>query len=138
MLDVLARNDVVATFCVVGDQVSGNEQVLRRQLQATRDRFQVGEVTRTDVALAESRLAAADGYVTGLEPAINFPNPKSFEAQQGRVAKLAPGESRSFEIDLDLHDGADAVSSAEAQVKQLQDGTDPVILDAPDPGWSAE
>lgn len=30
VLDVLARNDVVATFCVVGDQVSGNEQVLRR------------------------------------------------------------------------------------------------------------
>ncbi len=36
-----------------------NEQVLRRQLQATRDRFQVGEVTRTDVSQAESRLARA-------------------------------------------------------------------------------
>lgn len=37
----------------------GNEQVLARQLQATRDRFNVGEVTRTDVAQAESRLARA-------------------------------------------------------------------------------
>src|SRR3546814_14855056 len=36
-----------------------NERVLRRQLQATRDRFEVGEVTRTDVAQAESRLALA-------------------------------------------------------------------------------
>ena len=36
-----------------------NEQVLARQLQATRDRFNVGEVTRTDVAQAESRLARA-------------------------------------------------------------------------------
>ncbi len=36
-----------------------NEQVLSRQLQATRDRFNVGEVTRTDVAQAESRLARA-------------------------------------------------------------------------------
>lgn len=36
-----------------------NERVLRRQLEATRDRFQVGEVTRTDVAQAESRLARA-------------------------------------------------------------------------------
>ena len=36
-----------------------NERVLRRQLDATRDRFQVGEVTRTDVAQAESRLAGA-------------------------------------------------------------------------------
>jgi len=36
-----------------------NEQVLTRQLQATQDRFRVGEVTRTDVAQAESQLAQA-------------------------------------------------------------------------------
>jgi TolC family type I secretion outer membrane protein len=33
--------------------------VLRKQLEATRDRFRVGEVTRTDVAQAESSLAQA-------------------------------------------------------------------------------
>ena len=37
----------------------GNEQVLQRQLEATRDRFQVGEITRTDVSQAEARLAGA-------------------------------------------------------------------------------
>ncbi|MCS6890770.1 MAG: TolC family outer membrane protein [Rhodovarius sp.] len=36
-----------------------NEQVLTRQLQATNERFRVGEITRTDVAQAESRLAGA-------------------------------------------------------------------------------
>lgn len=36
-----------------------NEQVLRRQLEATQDRFEVGEVTRTDVSQAEARLADA-------------------------------------------------------------------------------
>lgn len=36
-----------------------NEEVLRRQLEATQDRFDVGEVTRTDVAQAEARLARA-------------------------------------------------------------------------------
>jgi TolC family type I secretion outer membrane protein len=36
-----------------------NEQVLRRQLQATRDRFNVGEVTRTDVSQAEASLSTA-------------------------------------------------------------------------------
>jgi outer membrane protein len=36
-----------------------NEQVLRKQLEATQDRFRVGEVTRTDVAQAESQLAQA-------------------------------------------------------------------------------
>ncbi|MBI4969034.1 MAG: TolC family outer membrane protein [Rhodospirillales bacterium] len=34
-----------------------NEQVLRRQLEATRNRFQVGEITRTDVSQSEARLA---------------------------------------------------------------------------------
>jgi len=36
-----------------------NEQVLQRQLDSVQDRFRVGEVTRTDVAQAQSRLSAA-------------------------------------------------------------------------------
>jgi len=36
-----------------------NEQVLQRQLDAVNDRFRVGEVTRTDVAQAQSRLSGA-------------------------------------------------------------------------------
>jgi TolC family type I secretion outer membrane protein len=36
-----------------------NEKVLQRQREAANDRFQVGEVTRTDVAQAESRLSRA-------------------------------------------------------------------------------
>ena len=36
-----------------------NEQVLQRQLQATNDRFRVGEITRTDVAQAEAAVAGA-------------------------------------------------------------------------------
>ena len=34
-----------------------NVEVLEEQLRQTRDRFNVGEVTRTDVAQAEARLA---------------------------------------------------------------------------------
>jgi outer membrane protein len=36
-----------------------NEQVLAKQLQATNDRFRVGEITRTDVAQAEAALQGA-------------------------------------------------------------------------------
>ena len=36
-----------------------NEERLQRQLEATRDRFEVGEVARTDVAQAEARLSRA-------------------------------------------------------------------------------
>jgi outer membrane protein len=51
-------------FDVLRDQATvelniNNEQVLRRQLEATNDQFRVGSVTRTDVAQAEARLAAA-------------------------------------------------------------------------------
>jgi outer membrane protein len=38
---------------------TNNERVLTRQLDATNDRFRVGEITRTDVAQAEAALAAA-------------------------------------------------------------------------------
>jgi outer membrane protein len=36
-----------------------NEQVLAKQLEATNDRFRVGEITRTDVAQAEAALSGA-------------------------------------------------------------------------------
>jgi TolC family type I secretion outer membrane protein len=48
--------DVVRDQTLV-EVAQNNEAVLRRQLEATRDRFRVGEVTRTDVAQAESALA---------------------------------------------------------------------------------
>jgi TolC family type I secretion outer membrane protein len=53
-----------ASLDVVRDQTlvevsRNNEAVLRKQLEATRDRFRVGEVTRTDVAQAESSFAQA-------------------------------------------------------------------------------
>jgi outer membrane protein len=41
------------------DLSNANVEVLRKQLQATQDRFRVGELTRTDVAQAESRLQSA-------------------------------------------------------------------------------
>ena len=55
---------VTAYLDVLRDQAivrlnRNNEQVLRRQLQATRDRFEVGEITRTDVAQAEARVSRA-------------------------------------------------------------------------------
>lgn len=50
--------DVVAAAAVVELQIR-NEQRLGRQLEATRDRFRVGEVTKTDVFQSEARLARA-------------------------------------------------------------------------------
>jgi outer membrane protein len=44
-----------------------NVEVLQEQLRQTRDRFNVGEVTRTDVAQSESRLAAGRSSVLSAE-----------------------------------------------------------------------
>lgn len=49
-----------------------NEQVLTRQLQATNERFRVGEITRTDVAQAESRLAGARATRTQSEGTLQI------------------------------------------------------------------
>jgi outer membrane protein len=50
--------DVVRDQAVLDLNIN-NVQVLRRQLEAVNDQFRVGQVTRTDVAQAESRLALA-------------------------------------------------------------------------------
>lgn len=55
---VTAYADVVRDQAVVELNLN-NERVLQRQLEATQDRFRVGEVTRTDVSQAESRLSRA-------------------------------------------------------------------------------
>lgn len=47
-----------------------NVRVITEELRAARDRFEVGEVTRTDVSLAEARLAAARGAKAGAQGAL--------------------------------------------------------------------
>ena len=55
---VIAYMDVLRDQAVV-ELTRNNERVLRRQSEATKDRFEVGELTRTDVAQSEARLSRA-------------------------------------------------------------------------------
>ena len=55
---VTAYMDVVRDEAII-DLNKNNVKVLTRQLEATQDRFRVGEVTRTDVAQSESRVVAS-------------------------------------------------------------------------------
>jgi outer membrane protein len=48
-----------------------NLEALREQLRATRDRFDVGELTRTDVAQAEARVAQAESLLSGARAQLN-------------------------------------------------------------------
>src|SRR5499427_3315893 len=67
----------MAYLDVVRDQAllevdRNNVNVLREQLQATQDRFRVGEVTRTDVAQAESSLAQAQGMLVAQQGTLEI------------------------------------------------------------------
>ncbi|MBI3839003.1 MAG: aldose 1-epimerase family protein [Planctomycetia bacterium] len=79
---------------------------------------------------------AADGYVTGLEPGTNFPNPRTFEKEQGRVIVLKPGASVHFDVTLDVHATAQDVSAAEGAIAKIQAGTGPKVHSAPQAGWT--
>jgi outer membrane protein len=61
--------------------------VLQEQLRQTRDRFAVGEVTRTDVAQSESRLAAGRSQVSQAES-----NYTSSKATYRQVIGVEPGK----------------------------------------------
>jgi outer membrane protein len=63
-----------------------NVEVLEEQLRQTRDRFNVGEVTRTDVAQAESRLAAARSSALAAESTLT-----TSRATFRRVIGVEPG-----------------------------------------------
>jgi hypothetical protein len=86
-------------------------------------------------ALWKNQGALADGYVTGLEPATNHPNPRSFEESQGRVVPLGPGESVRFDLALE-HLGGERLTAARAAIATLA-AAPPTVHTQPRPGWSA-
>lgn len=59
---VAAYVDVLRDDAIV-DLNKGNVRVLEQNVQASRDRFEVGDLTRTDVAQSEARLATAQGQL---------------------------------------------------------------------------
>jgi outer membrane protein len=63
-----------------------NVEVLTEQLKQTRDRFNVGEVTRTDVAQAESRLAAGRSELLAAQSQF-----VTSQAQYRRIIGVDPG-----------------------------------------------
>jgi len=86
-------------------------------------------------ALWKNQGALADGYVTGLEPATNYPNPRSFEQAQGRVVSLGPGESVRFDLALE-HLAGERLAAARAAIAFLA-AAPPTIHAQPRPEWSA-
>jgi hypothetical protein len=80
--------------------------------------------------------AEEDGYVTGLEPATNFPNLKSFERGQGRVVTLPPGGSYTARLEIAIHSTAEGVRQIEQEIAGILRGREPRIHTQPQAKWS--
>jgi outer membrane protein len=66
---IAAHAEVVRDRQIVAIR-SNNVDVLAEQLRAARDRFEVGEITRTDVAQAEARLSGARAQLSAAQAAL--------------------------------------------------------------------
>jgi outer membrane protein len=90
LLDAATQYMNVLRDTAILDLQRRNVQVLQEQLKQTRDRFNVGEVTRTDVAQAESRVAAAQSQVLSAEA-----NLKASQAAYQRAIGVPPTNLRA-------------------------------------------
>ncbi len=109
---------------VVRDQAAlelniNNEEVLRRQLEAVRDRFRVGEVTRTDVAQAEASYALATSQRRQAEGNLAVSR-ATYEKDVGEApGRLTPPETLP-ELPTNEGDAAKLASGANPNVVAAQ------------------
>jgi hypothetical protein len=86
------------------------------------------------LTLWKNTSALENGYVTGIEPATNYPNNRSFERRNGRVPVLKGGGSWRATIHITALLDAPAVAAAEARIRKLQGAAAPTIDRQPAPG----
>lgn len=92
-----------------------NVQLLKKQLEAARARFDVGEITRTDVAQAEARFAAGQASETSAQAAL-----KASRLAYERAVGEAPGT-------LDARPPAPDVPESESEARELAHAENPTL-----------
>jgi len=125
-------------FCELAGDASGATETLlvdAHETRAARVAFSLASLPC--FTLWKNTAADADGYVTGLEPGVNFPNRRSFEQRRGRTVPLPPGGAYACELEVHLLEGRDEVAAALARVAALQQGVVPHVHPQPRPDWSA-
>jgi len=86
---VTAYMDVLQNTAIL-DLDRNNVEVLKEQLRETRDRFTVGEVTRTDVAQAEASLASGQATALTAEATLQASVARYRQVIGDKPTKLAP------------------------------------------------
>ena len=121
--DILLRT-AIAYVDVVRDQAvvrlrENDVKVLTEQLKATRDRFDVGEVTRTDVAQAEARRSEALATLAGAQAVLKTSRAAYQQVVGHPPGNLATPPSIRHLLPTSLND-----------VSTIADGENPQILTA--------
>ncbi|MAI50020.1 MAG: hypothetical protein CMM16_05630 [Rhodospirillaceae bacterium] len=129
---VIAYADVVRGQAEVDLNIS-NERVLQRQSEATGDRFRVGEVARSEVSQAESRLARARADRIASEGSL-IDARASYESLVGEAPKFLKPAKPLDQLPMSLSDSVElakqnnfAVSLARATERTARDGIRLVI-----------
>lgn len=122
-------------FEVLGDE-NGETQTLLKNAHSTAGASLHYNIKQLPCyTVWKNTTASEDGYVTGLEPGTNFPNPRTYEGEQGRAKKLAGGASTEFDLRIQLHNQAAEIEAAEKAITRLQGGSKVQIYDQPQKGW---
>lgn len=153
--ELVPRNDHAATGIDAWDSYQAEtpgfeEQVYFAKLQSNADGKSLsllknahstrGAVLRFDTSqlpcftVWKNTTAIEDGYVTGIEPGTNFPNPRSFEGEKGRVIKLPGKGSTTLNLGFEYCPDEKSVEAAETAVIELQKQS-PTIHKTPLADW---
>ncbi len=80
--------------------------------------------------------AEADGYALGVEPGTNYPNPRTFENQHGRVVQLQPGKIWRSAVTATWHADKRSIGEEEQAIRSIQDNQKAETLAIPRGEWS--
>ena len=119
-------------FCAPKGDASGDTIALLRNAagdKAVSVRFNISELPC--FTQWKNTASQADGYVTGLEPGVNYPNLKTFERKRGRVGNLGPGASHTATMVLAVHADSEGVKAVEAEIAAIQGESRPVVHPEP-------
>jgi hypothetical protein len=86
----------------------------------------------------KNTMALEEGYVTGLEPATNYPNFRGFERKQGRVRLLPPGGTWDCRWSIEVADTPAGVVALQKEVATLQAHARATVHRAPQARYSAQ
>src|SRR4051812_49008272 len=77
-----------------------------------------------------------DGYVLGIEPGTNYPNPRTFEQQHGRVVTLEPGQKWHASVAATWHADAGSIAEEVKAIAAIQGSRWPEMSSRPRADWS--